>query len=247
MEKKSILLVDNNVRVREMIQDALNGDYIVLEASGYSEAIGFITHRIDLVLTEYDLPDSDGFELVKTMRKVIPALPAIIMTAHSNEDIAIKAIRAEVSDYLRKPLRMTYLKERLSEILGDNGSNSSHENEDEVLKNREELILERIGAYLEENYMKDLTLGKLAAIACMNKFKLCKTFKEKFGQNLISYRNSIRIKNAARLLERVDLNITEVAYGVGYKNVVHFDRVFRGAYGMTPREYRKKSNSITPE
>jgi YesN/AraC family two-component response regulator len=238
MDQKSILLIDNDPIIREIIRDALDGHYAVFEASCYSEAIKFSNQHIDLALIDYVLPDSDGFETLQALRKEIPALPVIIMTANGSERVALKAIRSEVTDYINKPLKLSYLKLRISEIVGQGTNRRQHEYSGEK-NNREGFILDGIPAYIEENYMKPLTLDMLARKVSMNKFRFCKAFKEQVGQTFISYLNNIRIRNATGFLRNDDLNITEIAYVVGYKNVVHFDRVFKDIHGVPPREYRK--------
>jgi YesN/AraC family two-component response regulator len=240
MDKKNILLVDDDATIRDLIKDALKKEYNILEASGYSEAVKLFKYPIDLALIDYVLPDSDGFEVLKAIRDVKPALPAIIMTGYSNENVVIKALRTEVADYIKKPVKLAYLRRRLSEILGGKESNRNSEG----VESREEFILDGIAAYVEEKYMKDLTLDKLASMACINRFKFCRDFKKRFSQTFTSYLNTIRVKNAAELLKNPNLNITEIAYFVGYKSVIHFDRVFRAVYGISPREYRKKISNL---
>jgi two-component system response regulator YesN len=235
MNKKTILLVEDDTVVREVIKDALKREYNVLEASGYSEAIKLFGYPIDLALIDYVLQDSDGFEVLKAIREVRPELPAIIMTAYSNENVVLRAIRTEVADYIKKPLKLAYLRKRLSEILGDMEANKNLEG----LESREEFVLDGVAAYLEEKYMKELTLDKVAGMACMSRFRFCRTFKERFGQSFVSYLNSIRVKNAAELLKKPNLTITEIAQFVGYKSITHFERMFRTLYGVSPGEYRK--------
>lgn len=79
-------------------------------------------------------------------------------------------------------------------------------------------------------------------MACMNIYKFSKTFKERIGQSLPSYLNSIRIKKAAELLKNPDLSITEIAYFVGFGSVEHFIRIFKEVYGVSPKEYRRREN-----
>ncbi|HXX81839.1 MAG TPA: response regulator [Thermodesulfovibrionales bacterium] len=236
MMRKSILLVEDEAVVREMIRGALEREYDVLEASKYSEAIDHLKDRIDLALIDYALPDRDGFEVLRAIREVKPELPAIMMTAYSSENIVIKALRVGATDYIRKPLSFAYLMKRLSQILG--GDLDARLNED--AQTREEFIMEGVAAYIEDKSREELTLDQLAAMVCMNKFKFCRAFKRKFGQSFVSYLSSIRVKKAAKLLrEHRDLNITEVALAVGYGNVGHFGRVFRTVYGVSPTEYRR--------
>lgn len=239
--RKTILLVDDDAAVRDVIRSALQKEYNVIEAAGYQEVVNQIEKPMDLALIDYVLPESDGLEILKVLRNVKPTLPAIIMTAYSNERLVIKALRSAVADYIKKPLRLAYLRKRVSEILGGQWNN----NNSEQAENREDFILDGIAAHIRENYMKDLTLDVLASMACVNRFKLSKAFKERFGKTFTSYLNNIRVKSAAELLKNPDLSITEISHSVGYGNVVHFDRVFRTAYGVSPREYRKRISGET--
>ncbi|GAB4410792.1 MAG: hypothetical protein OHK0032_06590 [Thermodesulfovibrionales bacterium] len=238
MERKSILLVEDDADVRDIIRFVLERNYNVLEASRYSEAIGYLSKPLDLALIDYILPDHDGFELLKAIRKVKPTLPAIIMTAYSNETVAIKAVRAGATDYIKKPLSLISLMRKVSEILGEK-IDTGHR-EDETVESRDEFIMDGIATYIEEKYMEGLTLDKLAAMAGMNKFRLCRAFKGRFGQTFKSYLNSVRIKNAAELLKSPDLSISEIAYIAGYGSIVHFERIFKERYGISPVEYRRK-------
>ncbi|MBI3754589.1 MAG: helix-turn-helix transcriptional regulator [Deltaproteobacteria bacterium] len=101
-------------------------------------------------------------------------------------------------------------------------------------------MMDSIGWHIEENYMKDFSLESLARRLGMNKFNFCRSFKERFGRGFVSYLNSIRVKNAAELLENPNLNITEIAYVVGYKSFTQFERAFKKIYNIPPREYRKR-------
>lgn len=247
MGKKTILLVDDDPVIREIIRDALEGHYTVLEASCHSEAIKFLNHNIDLALIDYILPDSDGFETLRELRKENPVLPAIIMTAYGSESIVIKAIRSEVTDYINKPLKLSYLKLRISEIFG-NKKRIIPDEYGKQERDREEFIMDGISSYIESNYMKALTIDMLASKVNMDKFRFCKVFRDKFGQTFTSYLNGLRIKNAVELLKKVDLNITEIALAVGFRNIVHFDRVFKEIHRVSPRKYRKRfNNQIDPK
>jgi len=237
MGKRTVLLVDDDAAVRDVIRQALRKEYHVLEASGYSEAIKLLKQPIDIALIDYVMPEYDGFDVLKAVRKAKPGLPAIIMTAYSNESVVIKALRTEVADYIKKPLKLAYLRKRLSEILGGEDYNN---NDSGNVASRQEFILDGIEAHIRENYMKDLTLDRLAGMACISRFKLSRAFKDRFGQTLTSYLNNIRIRKSAEMLENPDLNISEIANFVGYESVSYFDRMFRAVHDMSPLNYRKK-------
>ncbi len=240
MSKKSILLVEDDIEVRTSTKEILEEIYNVFEASRYSEAVNHLKSPIDLAIIDYILPDLDGFDLLKAIRKVKPSLPVIMITGYSCEDAAIKAVRAGATDYMKKPLNIFYLIKRIAEIIG--GEEDKRGSELAYVKNRAEFLIDGIAAYIDGKYMEDITRKKMADRTQMNRNKFCKVFKKRFGQTFTSYLNSVRAKKAAELLKNLDLTVTEIAYFIGYKNVVHFERIFKGAYGISPREYRKKLN-----
>jgi YesN/AraC family two-component response regulator len=235
MVRKSLLVVDDDAVIRDVIKSALNDDYHVFEASTYEDVMKFPSQSVDLAIIDYLLPDRDGFEVLQSLRERNPALPAIIMTGYGNEDVIIQALRKNVTDYVKKPFNLKYLRERISDILGD-----EKEREDDAVsyKGRH---LDSIAKHIQANYMGELTLDKLARLACMSRFSFCRAFKERFSQCFISYVNSIRIKKAVELLKNSRTSITEISFSVGYKNSGHFNRVFKAVYKMSPREYRKKT------
>ncbi len=236
MNKKTLLLIDDDVVIRVIIKSALENEYCVLEASGYSEAIKLLRYPIDLVIIDYTLPEHNVFKVLKVLQEVDPSMPAIIMTGYNNEDVVISSIRKEVAAYIKKPVNLAYLRKRLQEIFSDFGNSGNPE-----ISGTKEFVFNAIANHIEEKYMKELTLDKLARMACMSKFSFCRAFKERFGQTFISYLNSIRIKNAVKLLENSHYSIMEIVYFVGYRNYGHFNRVFRAIHKVSPGEYRKKA------
>lgn len=235
MPRKNILLVEDDDVLRNLIRGALEQQYHVLEATTTAEASGLSDAHIDLALIDYSLPDGNGFDVLKTLREVKPGVPVIMMTAYSTENLAIKAFRLGVTDYLKKPMSFAYLRGKLSELLEGKMNEGSSENRERG----EVFVMECIVAFIEENYMKKINRDKLAEKACMDRYKFSRLFKERFGQNIKSYLNNVRTQRAAELLNNQDLSIAEVAFSVGYGSVPHFYRVFRELYGISPGEYRE--------
>ncbi len=129
MGKKTVLLVEDDPVVRETIKEVLERRFLVLEASNHQEALRHLERPVHIALVDYVIPGSNGFDILNDIRKVSPRIPAILLTGYSTEDLAIKAIRAGVTDYIKKPLSLKYLVNRVSEILDGNGSGESSEPE----------------------------------------------------------------------------------------------------------------------
>lgn len=238
MTSRSILLVDDDANLREVTRLILERDnYDVLEAPNYAEAVEQGAKNVDLALVDYVLPDRDGLEVAEALRKVKPGLPVILMTAYGSEDVAVRALRAGVTDYIGKPFSARYLRERVATILKGEDERKSGD-----VKNPGE-VLDNISDYLREHYMEDITLPSLARMAGMSRFRFCRLFKERFGQSFVSYVNRIRIGITRELLGKSHLTISEIAYFVGFKTVGHFDRVFKDIEGVCPTEYRKQLQS----
>jgi methylphosphotriester-DNA--protein-cysteine methyltransferase len=73
---------------------------------------------------------------------------------------------------------------------------------------------------------------------------------EKRGVTFTKYVQSLRVKEAKRLLAETDNSITAVCFACGFNNLTHFNRVFRGAEGCSPRQYRsanRKSPITSPK
>ena len=67
--------------------------------------------------------------------------------------------------------------------------------------------------------------------------------KELTGLTTSEFIRNIRLEQAITLLKEGKINITQVAYAVGYNNQTHFSTVFKRQYGMTPSEYLAKNSN----
>lgn len=236
MEKKVILLVEDDAEIRAIIKTVLERKYNILEASGYVEGMKHLKEQIDLALIDYKLPNGNGLELIKSIREMKPDLPVIMITGFGDKSLVVNALRAGVTDFIEKPLSLKYLMNKITGIL----DGKENDEQPDVIKNKDEFIMDCIAEYINENYMEDLKCEKIVGITNMNRSKFSKVFKKRFGQSLVSYINLIRIKNAAELLRNPDLSITEIASHVGYESITHFERVFRKVNGASPKEYRRE-------
>lgn len=97
-----------------------------------------------------------------------------------------------------------------------------------------------IVSYINTHYMDNVTLEHLSSLFYISSFYLSRVFKNVTGFTFVEYLNSIRIKEAQRLLRESGLKVTTVAERVGYESTTHFGRVFKASTGLSPLQYRKK-------
>lgn len=102
-----------------------------------------------------------------------------------------------------------------------------------------ETSVERAFRYLYAHYCEEVTLEEVAAYANQNATSLCRSFKSVCGSTIFQFINRLRIEKACSLLKNTDLNITQVAYQVGYNSLAHFNVQFKRFARMLPSDYKR--------
>lgn len=95
--------------------------------------------------------------------------------------------------------------------------------------------------YMAKEYANpDLNLELLMKDLGVNSKKVNEILREELGFTFRAYLNKLRLTEAARLVcGNQDLNINEIAFSVGYRNVTHFNKVFKDEYGCSPGKFKK--------
>lgn len=109
------------------------------------------------------------------------------------------------------------------------------------LGNQYDEEVEAITDFIGKNYSsQELRIDTVAEATFMHPDRVASTIKNEYNQSFKQYLNSIRLTEAKRLLMETDRQVSEIARSVGYSNVSHFNRVFKGEIHCTPREFRLK-------
>lgn len=96
---------------------------------------------------------------------------------------------------------------------------------------------------LVRNFESPPTIIQLARMSGVNEFKLKKGFKEIFGTTIFGYLKKHRMDYAKDLINGGGINVSQIAYSVGYSNVSHFITAYKKEFGITPGEYIRKNFS----
>jgi len=135
---------------------------------------------------------------------------------------------------------LTYEKILLTELLLFINRNMDKFDEQERYRNSIQNKMSEVALFLMENYMKKLSLKQVADEFFITPSHLSRTFKKTTGFGFIEYLNSIRIKEARKLLKETGKSVMEIAELTGFDNQTHFGRVFKQMTGMSPLQYRKQ-------
>ena len=121
--KKPIILVIEDYRdTREMLQLLLESfGYRVLVAADGNEALAVAANNhVDLILTDFGLPDLDGIAVVQRLRTLnnrLKRIPIIMLTAHGGDEYSHAAVRAGCTDFLTKPVDLEKLYRLIEKLL----------------------------------------------------------------------------------------------------------------------------------
>jgi len=122
MSLKSILIIDDEPDILDIISltiERLNLE--ALTAGNCSEALNLLKRKhVDLCLTDMNLPDGSGLDIIKYITAELPNLPVAVFTAHGNVDLAVKSLQLGAFDFVSKPVRTEDLKKLI-----ENGLNTS--------------------------------------------------------------------------------------------------------------------------
>lgn len=121
MTSKTVLIVDDEAPIREMIAVALEmADYHCLEAEDAQQAHSLVVDRQpDLILLDWMMPGTSGIEFARRLKRdpVTAEIPIIMLTARSEEDNKILGLEAGADDYITKPFSPRELVARLKAVL----------------------------------------------------------------------------------------------------------------------------------
>lgn len=125
--KKRILIVDDEINTLRVLKAALGKSYEITTARNAEEALTVLgSGGVNLILSDYRLPDMDGIGLLERVRGHLPDIPFVIITAYGTIEKAVEAMKKGAYTYLTKPVNLDILYSIVREALS---GDSSHEEE----------------------------------------------------------------------------------------------------------------------
>lgn len=104
--------------------------------------------------------------------------------------------------------------------------------------------MNRIVAYIDENYSVKLKLSDIAKIEKVSTTHLSHFFTQNFGITFQEYLNKVRFEHAIRLIVNKSISIFDVALGSGFSDPKYLARIFKKKYGCTPAKFREAFESL---
>lgn len=264
-----VLLVDDSDDFREFMRDVLT-DYQVIEAvNGQDAWQKIIEVRPDVILSDVMMPVMDGIELCRMVKsnEETASIPFVMLTARLAAEHRVEGLESGADDYITKPFNIDMLNLRIRNLLGwarrsarrsfldknkEEMKDSSQPKERAIPKGElgdfemtanDRKFLEDVDKYIKDMMGDpDTSVESMSAHLCMSRVQLYKRMVSLTGTTPSEYLRAKRIKRAEELIHSDELNISEIAYTVGFNNPRYFSKYFQEAYGLTPSQYKKKLN-----
>jgi AraC-like DNA-binding protein len=216
-----ILVVDDDASVREALTAALAPEYIVHAVATSGEACTLLTRQpVATIVLDAILGAEHGLDVVPRLRQVSHA-PILVLTGHSNEDLAIRAVWANVDGYLKKPISVHAVHAAIEGVVSPGDETTD--------------LAARARRALDAYPPRPLGASELASRLGLTEGHLRRIFREAYGRTPRQYLAELRVRRAAELLGTTPQGIKQVALQVGFTNLAVFRRVFKRVIGRTPQ------------
>lgn len=255
-----MMVVDDDAEMRQYIKNEMSEWYKVDTFPNGVEALdALLKEHYDIVVSDIMMPEMDGVTLLKKIKtnSRINDIPVILLTSKSDVADRLESFKKGADAFLAKPFNMSEL-----HILTDNlisnvrrlrGKYSgAQEQKDKIeqieVKGNNDQLMNRIMKSINEHISDpDFNVESLAEDVGISRAQLHRKMKEITGISTGEFIRNLRLEQAARLIREQKINVTQVAYAVGFNNQTHFSTVFRKRYGMSPTEYAKKEHNENTE
>jgi two-component system response regulator YesN len=230
-----ILIVDDEPLILnglvKIVHEAAPPGAEVRSAGNVPEALVVMQSYLpDVTITDLHMPEKNGFDLIEEARNLSLCERFIILTGYEYFEYARRALRAGVVDYLMKPAD----KDEIANLLKSINAELPADSESVYT-----IHAQRILSYMDKKYMEDLSLEHLAEMMNLHPHYISKLFKKETGDNFVNYLNTLRIREAQRLLTtQRQLTVSAIGQRVGFENKHYFSKVFKKYTGVTPGAYR---------
>ena len=246
----TLLVVDDNVEITSSLARLLGTRYRMLPAHSAAQARPMLSEQdIDLLVCDLRMPGMDGLTFCRTLKADLSTshIPVIILTAQDSDATRTACYEAGADGYIAKPFETAVLVARIDNLLHlyarhrrmflrnpetDTAALPYHDRDKEFLHK----MTQTVEAHLQDS---GFNLEVLSSEAGLSKSTMNRKIKAMTGLTPMDFVKGVRIRAAARLLRDTRMNVSEVAYAVGFDDPKYFAKCFKEACGRTPSQFQQ--------
>jgi DNA-binding response OmpR family regulator len=258
LDSPTVLVVEDNLDVKEYLRICLEDKYQLTYAENGVEGIKKAIEIIpDIIISDVMMPEKDGFQLCETLKNDhhTSHIPIVLLTAKADVESKLSGLQKGADAYMSKPFNQKELLIRVQQLIAlrsvlqkryakalpvveEKKVNIPKEMADKF--EIEDVFLNKVNAIImahidDEDFNSTLLCQKIG----MSNSQLYRKLKAITNKSIAIYIRSVRLQKAHILLFTTELNISEIAHQVGFKDVTYFSRCFSEEFGQPPSQLRK--------
>jgi DNA-binding response OmpR family regulator len=250
----SLLIVDDEEEIRNYITEELGNLYRIYTACNGKEGIKMALKRNpDIIISDVIMPEMDGFELLRILKSNYDTdhIPVILLTSKTEHTDRITAFEKGADVYLPKPFNIDELGAIVTNLINnrlrlkgkyagkhpqDNSKASLDVKDDDM-----ELMQKIMEVFDQHIGNQELSVEKIAQEIGISRTHLHRRLKRIAGISAGELIRTVRLTKAAQLLKEKQINVSQLAYLVGYTSQSNFSTAFKKHFGVSPKEYVEQS------
>lgn len=247
--KPLLLVVEDNKDMRHFLASVLHDQYNLLEAVDGEEGWMMVQRNLpDIVISDIMMPRMDGIQLCRKIKTEFKTshIPVILLTAFSSTNNEMEGLESGANDYLPKPFEERLLKAKIKNILQlrerihqSFAENMTTSQLDIANNSPDKYLLEKMMKIVQLRYADPLfNVSVFIEELGISRSLLHKKLQSLVGQSAGRFIRNYRLNKAKEILSKNPaMNISEVAYSVGFNDPKYFTRCFTKCYGQSPSIY----------
>lgn len=241
-DRSIILVVDDNAELRQFICQRLTNNYTVIEAdNGESGYVSAMKNLPDIIISDITMPKMSGLELTQKIKghPETKHIPVLLLSAQTMKRDIVQGFASGADDYLIKPFDTSELVMRVNTLIKNRKFMARQKiqlaSELELVTNNGNSFEDNLKRHIFANlHDTDFTLDNLSQLMFMSKETLRRKCQASFDMSPSAHIQELRLQQAKLLLEQNKMNVSEVAYAVGFDSLSYFSKAFKKHYGLTP-------------
>ena len=254
--RRSVIIVDDDPEIRSYLLSELGPMYNVRTFGDAQEAWAYIsTTQPEAVVTDLVMPGTGGLELCRRIKgnPVTNHIPVIILTSSADESSHLESIDSGADRFLSKPLSVDLLKSSIAQVIssrdtmrGKYSGGTKYDYDEVKVSSPSGNLTERVMEVIKKNLdNSEFGVEDLSREIGMSRVHMNRKLQETMGISPSSLIKTTRMKQAAYLFVHDKVNVSEVAYRVGFSTPSYFSNSFRSYFGLSPKEFVSKYSGVT--
>ena len=240
-----LLLVEDNLDIIDLMQQQLSEYYQIEIAHNGQEGLEKAIQTMpDLIISDVMMPQMNGFEMCELLKKdeQTSHIPIIMVTARSGAENELEGLQIGADDYISKPYSIELLQLKIKNILQTQqrlkaqfANNLTTTASKLNINNTDKAFLNKAALAVHENLNNpEFSAEDFSRYFQISRRHVLRKIKTLTGLSINEYIRVTRLKEAYQLLQNEDLNVSEVAYSVGFTDPKYFSNCFKKQFGKSP-------------